>query len=113
MTYLKLENKTVLSFDITKKVYKIFEPQLLPFCLRERLTDTTKIDDQNMSDVWFNNQEAISNFFFNRAISVKRENAKYIMNQLGIKQNNDFESRYKAMILCKALSDNPRGLSFT
>ncbi|MCR4714285.1 MAG: hypothetical protein K5751_07890 [Treponemataceae bacterium] len=104
MTYLKLENKTVLKFEISNRHYEITAPELLPFPLRDTITDTTKEKKEDMSEIWFRNQEALSNFFYNRSLSVKRENAKYIMNQLGIKQNNDFESRYKAMMLCKALS---------
>ena len=104
MTYLKLEDEIVLCFDLEKKYYKISKPELLPFSLRNRLIDTTKTKQKNMSEIWFNNQDLISKFFYNRSLSVNRENAKYIMNQLGIKQNNDFESRYKAMMLCKGLS---------
>lgn len=104
MTYLKLEDTEILKFDLEKKYYEIIRPELLPFSLRDRLIDTTECNKDDMSDIWFNNQDLISKFFYNRALSVNRENAKYIMNQLGIRQNNDFESRYKIMVLCKALS---------
>ena len=104
-TLLKLENKTICKFDIEKKYYEVLHPELLPFSLRERLIDTTKLTaDSDLSSIWYNNKDVLSHFFNNRSLSVKRENAKYILNQLGIKQNNDFESHYKAMILCKALS---------
>ena len=104
MTYLKLENKTVCKFDLSQNHFEILEPDYLPFSLRDRLIDTTKVQNQNMSEIWFRNKELLSSFFYERTLSVNRENAKYIMNQLGIRQNNDFESRYKAMILCKGLS---------
>ena len=104
MTYLKLEDETVLKFDLSQRYYEITMPNLLPFTLRDNLIDTTKTQTQDMAEIWFRNQELLSTFFYNRSLSVKRENAKYIMNQLHIKQNNDFETRYKAMILCKALS---------
>ena len=104
MTYLKLEDKIILKFDFEDRYYEILRPELLPFSLRDRLVDTTRCKDKDLSKVWFNNQDALSKFFYNRSLSVRRENAKYIMNQLGIKQNNDFETRYKAMMLCKALS---------
>lgn len=101
MLYLKLEDIKVLKFDFSKNYYEIFYPELLPFTLRDRLKDTRGVSDVN---VWFDNKELMASFFTNRSISVRRENAKYIMNQLGIKQGNDFESRFKAMIECKALS---------
>lgn len=101
MLFLKLEDKTVLKFDFAKNYYEISQPKLLPFTLRDALSDTTQNFDIN---IWFKNKELMSSFFMNRSLSVKRENAKYIMNQLGIKQGNDFESRLNAMIACKALS---------
>lgn len=104
MTYLKLEDTTVLAFDLSKKRYEILAPNLLPFSLRGGLQADAGVQGERLLNIWFNNQELLSSFFHNRSLSVKRENAKYIMNQLGIKQNNDFESRYKAMVLCKALS---------
>lgn len=104
MTYLKLEDTTVLKFDFEKRYYEILKPELLPFSMRGRISDTTKANSEDLPEIWFNNQDVISKFFYNRSLSVNRENAKYIMNQLGIKQNNDFESRYKAMMLCKGLS---------
>lgn len=105
MTLLKLENETILKFDFSKNIYEILHPELLPFSLRERLVDTTKITDVSaLYSTGFNNKDAIARFFRNRSLSVVRENAKYILNQLGIKQNNDFDTHYKTMILCKALS---------
>ena len=104
MTYLNLEDTTVLKFDFEKRYYEILKPELLPFSMRGRISDTTKANSEDLPEIWFNNQDVISKFFYNRSLSVNRENAKYIMNQLGIKQNNDFESRYKAMMLCKGLS---------
>ena len=101
MIYLKLEVTNVMCFDFSKNYYEIFHPELLPFTLRDRIKDTRGISDIN---VWFDNKELMVSFFTNRSISVRRENAKYIMNQLGIKQGNDFESRFKAMVECKALS---------
>ncbi len=101
MIYLRLEDINVLKFDFSKNYYEIFYPELLPLSLRDRLKDTRDVSDV---DVWFDNKELMASFFTNRSINVRRENAKYIMNQLGIKQGNDFASRFKAMIECKALS---------
>lgn len=104
MTYLKLEDTIVMKFDLNTKEYEVINPSLLPFSLRDRIIDTKKNLQPDMSQIWFNNQELLSNFFYNRSLSVNRENAKYILNQLNIRQNNDFESRFKAMIMCKGLS---------
>lgn len=101
MFCLKLEDETVLRFDFEKNYYEVLHPELLPLTLRDALSDTTKVSDLN---VWFRNKELMSSFFLNRSISVKRENAKYIMNQMGIAQGNDFESRFKAMVKCRAMS---------
>ena len=93
MTLLILENETILKFDFSKNIYEILHPELLPFSLRERLVDTTEITDVSvLYSTGFYNKDAISHFFRNRSLSVMRENAKYILNQLGIKQNNDFDS---------------------
>ena len=106
-TYLKLEDTNVLKFNTSERIYEIQNASLLPFSLRNNIVDTrslaTKNDNEKLN-ILFHNQETLSYFFYNRTLSVNRENAKYIMNQLHIKQNNDFETRYKAMILCKALS---------
>lgn len=106
-TYLKLEDKPVLKFNIDQRVYEIQNSALLPFSLRNNIVDTRSLTNKSEHEkfnILFHNQESLAYFFYNRSLSVKRENAKYIMNQLHIKQNNDFETRYKAMILCKALS---------
>ncbi|WP_149554518.1 hypothetical protein [Treponema pectinovorum] len=73
MTYLNLEDKTVLKFDIEKKYYEILQPELLPFSMRDRLVDTEKTKKDDMSEIWFNNQDVISKFFYNRSLSVNRE----------------------------------------
>ena len=106
-TYLKLEDTNVLKFNTAEKIYEIQNASLLPFSLRNNIVDTRSLTTKNDNEkfnILFHNQETLSYFFYNRTLSVNRENAKYIMNQLHIKQNNDFETRYKAMILCKALS---------
>lgn len=101
MIFLKLEDEIVLKFDFSKNYYELCRPELLPWTLRDSLADTTHNSDIN---VLFKNKDLMASFFTNRSLSVKRENAKYIMNQIGIKQGNDFESRFSAMKKCKALS---------
>lgn len=101
MICLKLENETVLRFDFQRNYYEVLRPELLPFTLRDSLADTTHNSD---IDVWFRNKELMASFFMNRSLSVKRENAKYIMNQMGIAQGNDFESRLGALLKCRAMS---------
>ena len=106
MTYLKLQNKTILEFDLDELIFDVKEPQLLPFSLRGKFISSENLAADNKTRIKqiTSNNDLLKSFFYNRSLSVKRENAKFIMNQLNIKQNNDFESRYKAMILCKALS---------
>lgn len=73
MTYLKLKDKIVLYFDVDSGVYKIQEPVLLPFQLRDGMMD---LDGNGTIVQTIKNYNALMRFFGSRALSVKRENAK-------------------------------------
>lgn len=106
-TKLKLQNKDVLIFNLEDNKFEVIDNNLLPYSLRDFIKDSRdieKLTDKEKIKAITSNVLLLENFFKNRSLSVKRENAKYIMNQLDIKQNNEFESTFKAMILCKALS---------
>ena len=101
MSFLKLGNKTVLEFDLDEGEYSIYESDLLPFSLRDNLIDSKKEKNARTA---IKNYRALMGFFRGRALSVKRENAKQILNSLHIPQSDDDDTVLKTMILCKALS---------
>ena len=49
LTYLKLQNTTVMSYDIDEGYYKIYHENLLPFIIRGAVQDTTLISDNTKS----------------------------------------------------------------
>ena len=55
-------------------------------------------------DTIIKNEHVLFDFYSDRSLSIDRANAKFILNQLGISQKNDSETKEKMMILCKALS---------
>ena len=101
MTYSKLKDKIVLYFDVDSGVYKIQEPALLPFQLRDGMID---LDGNGTIVQTIKNYNALMRFFGSRALSVKRENAKKVLNALKISQRDDNDTKYKIILLCKALS---------
>lgn len=103
--FLKLQNKTLLEFDMEKGYYKVYEPDLLPFCIRNRIEDNSlKSGDSDYFKIAYKNSIEMNTFFSGRVLSVNRENAKYILNQLNISQKSDIDTHIKIMKLCKGLS---------
>ena len=103
-TYLKLQDKTLMAFDRENAEYKVYENDLLPFVLRDTVKDTTNLPDAEKYKVAIKNSEQLTKFFTERSLSINRENAKFILNELGISQKSDSETKEKMMIMCKALS---------
>lgn len=103
-TYLKLQDITVLEFNVSE-FFIVKRNDLLPYILRDRIVDTRNIEDgKEFNKAMLNNISCIQKFFNYRKLSINRENAKRILNELNIPQSNDYETNYKAMILCNALS---------
>ena len=105
-TYLKLQNTTVMSYDIDEGYYKVYREDLLPFIIRGAFRDTTLISDnaKSIAKIQAENINALAEFYTNRTLSINRENAKFILNQLGLSQKSNLETKQKIMKLCKALS---------
>lgn len=103
-TYLKLQDKTLLAYDRENADYKVYENNLLPFTLRDSIKDTTDLSESDKYKAAIKNSEQLTRFFTERSLSINRENAKFILNELGISQKNDSETKEKMMIMCKALS---------
>lgn len=101
MVHLKLQNESVLSFDIDQGIYQIYREDLLPFDLRDGIQDSR--DGNNLQKALMN-YRFLMDFFKNRSLSIRRENAKKILNALHISQTNDDTTTIKMMIMCKALS---------
>ena len=105
-TYLKLQNTTVMSYDIDEGYYKIYHENLLPFIIRGAVQDTTLISDnaKSIAKIQAENINALTEFYTNRTLSLNRENAKFILNQLGLSQKSNLDTKQKIMNFCKALS---------
>lgn len=101
MTYLKLKDKIILYFNVDSGIYRIQEPALLPFQIRDGMLD---LDGNGTITQTITNYNALMRFFGSRTLSVKRENAKKVLNALKISQRDDNDTKYKIIILCKALS---------
>lgn len=99
-TYLRLQDKDVLHYSENGTMI-IDNENLLPFIIRGAVKNCTENGERSIQRT---NDSAIVNFFTNRSLSVKKENAKYILNALNIPQSNDFDTKCKIMILCKGLS---------
>ena len=102
MTFLKLKNTTILEFNIDTDDYYINHENLLPFSLRNSLIDSRNKDFS--LNAARNNYQMLISFLFNRSISIKRTNAKRLLNALHISQGNDIKTKIDMMLLCKALS---------
>ena len=102
--YLKLQDKVLMAFDRENAEYKVYENELLPFTLRDSIKDTTDLPEAEKYKIAIKNSEQVNRFFSERSLSINRENAKFILNELGISQKNDSETKENMMLLCKALS---------
>ena len=103
-TYLKLQDNILMAYDRENADYKVYENELLPFTLRDSIKDTSDMSDAEKYKASIKNSEQINKFFSERSLSINRENAKFILNELGISQKNDSETKENMMLLCKALS---------
>ena len=101
MSFIKLQDNVVLKFDLDTGDVEIYEKNLLPVPLRNILIENTSHFDRK---AFLKNYRAITGFFRNRCLSVKRENAKKLLNALNISQGNDDDTVIKIMVLCKGLS---------
>lgn len=111
ITYLKLQNIDIMEFSTEDGYYKIHKPDMLPLSLRGFISDTVHdrqgITRENIGEYikkYSKFTDAIGKFYAERSLSLNRENAKFILNALGIPQTNDYETKKRIMELCKALS---------
>ena len=90
-----------MEFDLSNGSFNVVNEPLLPVPLRNAIIDTST---NNNYSTFVKNYQHLQNFFRNRYLSIKRENAKKILNALHISQSNDDDTLIKVMIMCKALS---------
>lgn len=102
-SYLKMQDTVVMEFNISDGYYKLFRPDLMPFIIRNSIIDTSEEKNINPMNI-IKNANAMFEFYTHRSLSINRENAKFILNQLGISQKNDLETKVKMMEICKGLS---------
>lgn len=101
MTMLKLEDETVLSFNLASGDFQVINNSKLPFLLRDGIVNT------EMDSSWgtrMRNYNLLIGFLHNRSLSIHRTNAKNILNALRIPQSSNDDELVKMMVLCKALS---------
>ena len=100
-TYLKLQDNILMAYDRENADYKVYENELLPFTLRDSIKDTSDMSDAEKYKAAIKNSEQINKFFSERSLSINRENAKFILNELGISQKNDSETKEIVQIIYK------------
>lgn len=102
ITYLKLQNKTVMEYDMDTGYYKVLEKGMLPFRLRGKIENVAS--EKENGKIASANKDAMMDFFSNRKLSVERTNAKEICKYLNVELNDKKETAAKIMMLCKGLS---------
>ena len=67
MTYLKLQNKTILEFDLDELIFDVKEPQLLPFSLRGKFISSENLAADNKTRIKqiTSNNDLLKSFFYN------------------------------------------------
>ena len=99
MIYLRLQDETVLEFDLDSGIFHSDNPAKLPVGLRDNL-----MFDDDSRKAFMKNYDSVMAFLTTRSLNIKRENAKKILNALHISQSSDYDTVLKTMIMCKALS---------
>ena len=108
--FLMMQNVPVLEMDIDKHIYKILEPDLMPYKLRSVIKeidwsgDFSEDEIKEKHNIAFKNQVAITQYLSQRMLGLNRENAKKILNAFHFSQSQDDITRAKNVVACKAVS---------
>lgn len=89
VTYLKLQDKTVMCFDGIGTYCQVFDNELLPFILRDRIKTLpyyNKLSSEEKHEIETANYNAIERFIDLRVTPIQRKGAKTIYNNLWIPQ---------------------------
>lgn len=92
-----------------RKECKVFRPDLLPFSLKGVIVDVDNNTDASVKyEMIFENMNKFVTYLSMRVLSLDRENAKKILNTLGLPQMQDPVSKAKVALTCRgtSLSDN-------
>ena len=104
LTYLKLQNTTVMEYSMDDDYYKIIHEDMLPISMRGTVKDTSSNTTCVTKEIIKKNERLIKGFCSRRCLSLDRENAKKIYNALKISQADDEEAKEKITKLCKGVS---------
>lgn len=103
--YLMMKDEKILKFDIPNGDYEVLRPDLLPMKLRDRLVNTTDIEDlKEKYKTAGNNHNVMMDYFSGRVLNLDRENAKKILNAYNFSQSQDSETKTKIALACRIVS---------
>lgn len=96
--YLMLQDMKILYFDLEDFVVEVIRDDLLPFCLRSNIRNST-----NMKDI-LHNVQIVKSYLSNRVLSLSRDNSKQIYAAFQIPQIDSIDNRVDICIKCKGVS---------
>lgn len=97
---LMLQNTLVMEFCLEDYYFKILQPELLPFCLRDQIKNSEKANIKEIIRM----VDLVRSFFSRRVLSLSRDNAKLLYSLFGISQSNTVTDRVQACLRCRAVS---------
>jgi len=97
---LMLQDNCVMEFNLEDYYFKILQPELLPFSLRNQIKDSNK---SNSFEI-IRTLDLVRSFFSKRVLSLSRDNAKLLYGLFGINQANTIKDRVQACLGCHAVS---------
>lgn len=96
--YLMLQDMKILYFDLEDFVVEVIRDDLLPFCLRSNIRNSS-----NMKDI-LHNVQAVKSYLSSRVLSLSRDNSKQIYAAFQIPQIDTIDNRVDICIKCKGVS---------
>ena len=103
---LMLENIPVLSISFSDMETFLWNRDLLPFSLREKIQQPASGNVKEFYRVMAQNILHIKDYASSRVLSLSRENAKQICTACGVSQDNGIENRVNICMSCKGISVN-------
>lgn len=96
--YLMLQDMKILYFDLEDFVVEVIRDDLLPFCLRSNIRNSS-----NMKDI-LHDVQVVKSYLSNRVLSLSRDNSKQIYAAFQIPQIDSIDNRVDICIKCKGVS---------
>lgn len=98
-TLLMLKDTVVMEFDISKGLFNIIHPELMPWSLRGYITPGV-----SSIELAINNNTAFTRWLSNRTIALSRRYAKDIYNLLGVDQLDTDANKARFALMFRAVS---------